>query len=181
MKNLNFSSKIELFRIVFLFVVFFGSCKKLEQLVTFTITNESNITINSSSPVNLPFNVISPNVTTNSSQQIKNNNSDVNLVKDIRLESLQLTITNPASQTFDFLQSIHIYISTNSSNEIELAYLDNIPPSVNTIGLISTQQKLDSYVKANSYNLRTEVVTKQILTQNVDIKIDSKFKVTANL
>jgi hypothetical protein len=88
---------------------------------------------------------------------------------------------SPSGQTFAFLKSIHIYISTNSSNEIELASLDSIPASTTSIALAPTQAKLDEYVKASSYNLRTEAVARQVLTQNVNIKIDCKFKVTANL
>ncbi|HEV3222679.1 MAG TPA: hypothetical protein VGZ90_07365 [Puia sp.] len=158
-----------------------NSCKKLEQLFAFTISNQSSVTIPSSSPVNLPVDIATPNVTSNSSQEFKNNNTNVNLVKNITLQSLQLSITSPSNQTFNFLQSIHIYISTNSSNEIELAYLDQIPANVNLIGLIPTQASLDQYVKASSYNLRTTVVTSQILTQNVNINVDSKFRVTASL
>jgi hypothetical protein len=162
-------------------IVFCSSCKKLEQLFTFTISNESSVTIPSSSPVNLPVDVATPSVSSNSSQEFKNNNTNVNLVKNITLENLQLTITSPSNQTFNFLQSIHIYISTNSSNEIELAHLDQIPTNMSSITLIPTQEALDQYVKASSYNLRTEVVTSQVLTQSVNINVDSKFKVTANL
>lgn len=169
--------------VLFLSCLFIGfySCKKIDEILTFTISNESNITINSSTPINLPVNIPSSNITTNSSQQFQNNNTDAAHVKDIRLKNLQLTITNPSNQTFAFLQSIHIYISTTSTDEIELAYLDNISTTVNTIALIPTQEKLDGYLKASSFNLRTTIITKQILTQNTDIKIDSKFNVTAKL
>ena len=88
----------------------FFSCKKIDQLLTFTISNESSMSVNSTTPANLPFNVPCPEVTTNSSEQFKNNNTRVKYVKDIRLKSLQLNITNPSSQTFAFLKSIHIYI-----------------------------------------------------------------------
>jgi hypothetical protein len=158
-----------------------SSCKKIENLFTFTVSNQSSFTVQSTCPVNLPFNIASPSVTTNSSEQFKNNNTDVKYVRNILLQNLQLTITNPSSQNFDFLQSIHIYISTNSSDEIELAHLDQIPTGVNTITLIPTTAALDNYVKAASYNLRTQVVTSQVLTQNVTIGINSLFKVTANL
>jgi hypothetical protein len=181
MKNLNQSYNLKSFVIVIAAFCFLFSCKKIQQLLTFDISNESNVTIDSSSPVNLPFDVSSPNVTTNSSQQFQNNNSNINLVKDIRQESLQMSITSPSGQTFSFLKSIHIYISTNSSNEIELASLDSIPASTTSIAPAPTQAKLDEYVKASSYNLRTEAVARQLLTQNVNIKIDCKFKVTANL
>ncbi len=181
MKNLLLKNKLVLFLLFFILIGSLVSCKKLDQLLTFTIANESSITIKSSSPVNLPFTIESPNVTTNSSQQFQNNNSSINLIKDIRLKNLQLIITNPSDQSFGFLQSIHIFISTTSSNEIEFASSDNIVATATTISLTSTQAKLDDFIKASSYKLRTEVVTRQFLTKDVEIKIASKFNVTANL
>ena len=162
-------------------MLFSPACKKIEDLFSFTVSNESSITIQSTTPVNLPFNIISPDVTTNSSEQFKNNNTDVKYVRNIILQSLQLTITSPSPQDFNFLKSIHVYISTNSENETELASLDQVPAGVNTIALIPTNAALDIYVKAASYTLRTQVVMNQILTQDVTVNAKSKFKVTANL
>jgi hypothetical protein len=157
------------------------SCSKKDKLFTFNIANESSFTLVASTPVNIPVDIATPGVTTNSTQQFQNNNTNVTLVKDIRLNSLDLTITNPAGKTFSFLQSIHIYISTSASNEIELAYLDNISSTASSISLNTTVEKLDAYVKASSYNLRTKIVTSQVQTQNIDIKNNCKFTVTANL
>ena len=157
------------------------SCKKVDELLTFQISNESAATISRTNPLNLPFNVITPNVTTNSSQQFQNNNSNVNKVKDIKLKNLKLTITNPTTQTFSFLKSIRLYISTNTSNEIEIAYLEDINSTASVIELTTTEAKLDEYIKADKFSLRMSVVTKQNLTQDVDIKINSIFNVTANL
>jgi hypothetical protein len=173
--------KLLLYSTCIVFLALGGSCKKIDQLLTFTISNESSFTISATGPVNLPIDFLMPNNTTNSSEAFTNNNTDASHVKNIYLKSLQLTITSPSNQTFNFVKSIHIYISTDSSNEIELASLDDIPQNVNTIALTPTSAALDKYVKASTYNLRTEVVTDQGLTQDVDVNVDSKFQVTAKL
>ncbi len=158
------------------------SCDKLEQLLTFTISNESSVTIPATpGPLNIPVGFVIPGVNSNSSQAFSDNNTDASAVKNIYLNSIELTITSPQSQTFNFLSAVHIYISTNSSNETELAYLDSVPQDADSIALIPTQAALDQYVKASSYNLRVEAVMRQGLTQDVNINIDSKFRVTANL
>jgi hypothetical protein len=162
-------------------LIFFIACKKIEQLLTFYISNETSVTIPSTTPVNLPVDVGTPDVTSNSSQEFKNNNANVNLVKDIKLNNLMMTITDPQNQTFGFLKSVHLYISTDSANEIELAYLDSIPAAATSISLLTTQLPLDSYVKSATYKLRTQAVCRQLLTQNSTIDIKLKFKVTANL
>lgn len=163
-------------------VLFSGlSCKKIDELLTFTVNVENNFTVAASGPLSVPFDILTPQVTTNSSQQFKNNNSDVNKVKNIKLNKIDLQIVSPAGKTFSFLESVHIYISTNASDEIELGYLDNISTNATSISLITTSESLDKYVKAPSYKLRTKIVTKQTLTQDVEIKNLCQFKVTANL
>lgn len=162
-----------------LIILLFTSCKRLG--INFGINHQATFRVDSGSPLNLPFEVGTPDVTTNSSQQFENNNTAANLIKEIKLEELKLTITSPGSKTFSFLKNIHIYISTNSSDEIELAGLDNISSTAQTITLNATTQDLSKYVKASSYKLRTTVITKETLTQPVDIRSDIKFKVRASV
>jgi hypothetical protein len=157
------------------------SCKKIEELLTFNINVENNFTVGASGPLSIPFEILTPQVTTNSTQQFQNNNSEVNKVKDIKLKKVDLQIVSPAGKTFSFLQSVHIYVSTNASDEIELAYLDNISSTATSISLTPTSISLDKYVKAPSYSLRTKIVTKQTLAQDVEIKNVCQFQVTANL
>ena len=157
------------------------SCKKIDQILTFTISDKSDFTIPASSSAGLPFSIPTPAVTSNSSEAFANNNTDANHVKNIYLEELSLNITSPSGQTFDFVKSIHIYISTKSAAEIELAGIDNVPSNVQTITLTPTQSALDAYLKSESYTLRTEVVTQALVSQDVSVEADSRFKVTAKL
>ncbi len=101
-------------------------------------------------------------------------------MKDVKLKSLKLSITNPDGKTFTFLKSIHLYISTTDSDEIELAYQDNINETSNMLNLISTNAKLDKYIKADKYKIRTQVTLKETLTKDVTVKAAMKFGVTAD-
>ncbi|MFC7773916.1 hypothetical protein [Flavobacterium sp. GCM10027622] len=156
------------------------SCDVLDRLLTFEVHDQTTFSINTGLPFNSPFDVPTPDVTTNSSAEFNNNNTNANLVKDVKLKQLKLTITNPSDKTFSFLKAIHIYISTDGSDEIELAYLDNINVVTNTINLTCTSAKLDKYIKADSYKLRVQVTTKETLMQKVDVQSDMTFKVTAD-
>ncbi|MDI1233561.1 MAG: hypothetical protein PSX81_04715 [bacterium] len=158
-----------------------ASCKKVEKLFTFSIYNESSIILQANVPINLPINVNTPNVTTNSSDQFENNNSDAAHVKDIRLKNLLLTITSPSGKNFDFLKSIQIFISTDANNEIELASLDNIPTNTASIALLPTSEKLDNYLKSGTINLRTTYVKRQLQSQDVEVKVNSEFTVKASV
>ena len=162
-----------------LFLTLFSGCKKPG--IHFRINHQATFRVEAGAPLNLPFEVGTPDVTTNSSAQFENNNTAANLIKEIKLEELKLTITNPSNKTFSFLKSIHIYISTNSGDEIELAGMNNIASTAQTITLNATTQDLSKYVKASSYKLRTSVVTKETLTQPIDVRTDIKFKVRASV
>jgi hypothetical protein len=126
--------------------VFFTSCDAIDDLLTFNISNEASIKIKSTSPINLPSEIITPEVTTNSSSEFENNNTKASLVKDVKLRSLKLAISDPS----------------------------------NSIDLICTDRKLDEYIKANSYKIRTKVTLKETLTKDVTVKADMKFRVTAD-
>ncbi|MFW0737123.1 MULTISPECIES: hypothetical protein [unclassified Flavobacterium] len=160
--------------------LFLSSCDAVDDLLTFTISNETSIQIKSTSPINLPSEIITPDVTTNSSAEFENNKTKASLVKDVKLKSLKLMITNPSDKTFTFLKSVHLYISTTDSDEIELAYQDNINASTNSIDLICTDARLDQYIKADKYKIRTKVTLKETLTKDVTVKAEMKFRVTAD-
>ena len=102
------------------------------------------------------------------------------MVKDVKITELKLTITNPTDKTFSFLKSVRLFISTDANDEIELAHLENINVTVNTLSLICTDQRLDKYIKASSYKIRTEAVLKESIAQDISVKADMKFRVTAD-
>ena len=155
-------------------------CNEVEDLLTFHVNDHTRIRIESSSPLSLPLEVATPAVTSNSQQQYQNNNTRADLVRDVKLEQLKLTIEAPEAKTFSFLKSIHIYISTPEAEEIELASLQNVSSTASVLELVPTDQKLDAYAKSPSYTLRTEVITDETLTQDVDVLVDLKFRVTAD-
>jgi hypothetical protein len=155
------------------------SCDEVDKLLTFYINHQATFRIENTVPLNLPIEIATPDVTTNSSQTFDNNNTNASHVKDIQLEEVKLTVTNPSDKTFSFLKSVKLLISTDQNNEIELASQDNIATTATTITLTPTSEKLDSYIKASSYKLKTSIVTRETLTEAVDVKADLKFKVTA--
>ncbi len=149
--------------------------------VSFTIADETTIRVESTTPLNLPFELTTMDVTTNSSQEFENNRSSSSLVKEVYLDELKLTITSPSGKTFSFLKTVQIFISTGNNDEIELASLSNIASAAQSITLNVSPQNLQKYIKASSYKIRTTVTTKETLTKAVDIKANMRFKVTAGL
>ncbi|MEA3494854.1 MAG: hypothetical protein U9R42_02345 [Bacteroidota bacterium] len=162
-------------------VLFFIKCDKLDEALTFYVEQTTTTTIEKVFSIpGLPIDIPIPTIPTNSTNDFENHNTKAELVKDVKLNELTLTITNPTDKTFSFLGSIHIYISTNSEDEIELAWKDNISSVAQSISLELTDEKLDKYLKSSTYSLRTEAGIKEILLQDVDLDVFLKFKVTAD-
>ncbi len=159
-------------------ILFTFSCDKL---LTFDISDSTTITIDANPlPFESPVEIPTPDVTTNSESEFAQNDTKVDLVKEIILKRLALTITSPSDKTFSFLKSIEIYISAEGEDETKLAWNNDVRSDAKSIELETTSEPLDRYVKKDSYKLRTTVTTRETLTQSVDIKIDFTFQVTAD-
>jgi hypothetical protein len=164
--------------VLFLSVV---ACDKIDDLLTFTVTDHSTISISSGlGSTGLPFELPTPDVTTSANQEFSNNNTRADLVKDVKLSKLTMKVESPAGKTFSFLKSIHIYISTDGSDKVLLASHENIPSAATSVDLVTSNEKLDKYLKASSYKLHTTVVTRETLAQSVDIGLTLQFRVTAD-
>jgi len=172
MKNKTFTL------LIFIGLIFITSCDKL---FTFDVSDQTNITIENFISIDLPIDIPTPDITTNSESEFAQNDTKVELVKEIIIKDLNLTITSPTNETFSFLKSIYIYISTNDTDEIELAKMENIVSDAKSIQLNVTNKVLDKYVKSKKYKIRTKAITKETLFHDVNITIDFTFQVTADL
>lgn len=166
-----------------LLLMVFG-CKKnvLDQLLTFTVDVSQNSRISPPSIfyTGLPKPV---SVITNSEASFRNNKTTRDKVKNVLLDQMQLTLVSPATLNFDFLDSLRVYINTpKTNNRILLAHLYNPPRGVNTLTLIPTTERLDDYLKADTYELT--VYSRQrpnyFIRDSLTIRSDTRFKVTAN-
>ncbi|HEX8548184.1 MAG TPA: hypothetical protein VF691_14580 [Cytophagaceae bacterium] len=168
---------------ILVFFVIFSSCKKAEELATFNINKSEKFTIPATVlPVGtaLPLGLESP--PTNTSTEFKNNRSETKYAKDVKLTKLSFEITNPPTANFNFLKSVKIFISSPSvAGEKLLAYNDDVPRGVSSFELTTSGDKLDEYIKADSYSLRVETIIRETVPQNTDVTSNMTFRVTAKI
>ncbi|SMB94238.1 hypothetical protein SAMN00120144_2359 [Hymenobacter roseosalivarius DSM 11622] len=168
-----------LFLVPLAFLLVAIGCKKIDQLLTFYIEDTQNIRVAGNSVVGLiPIAPVA--VTTRSEEKFKNEDTRADLVKDVSLNKLTLTITDPNNENFDFLESVTLYISTEQSDRVALASLSSVPTGQKVIELKPSGAKLDKYLKASSYTLTTEARVKRAVSQDITMRADSRFKVTAD-
>ncbi|WP_299761096.1 hypothetical protein [uncultured Pontibacter sp.] len=165
---------------VLLFAIIATACEKIDDLLTFYINEEETFTIESGFPLGALIPATPFTVTTNSEETFKNNKTRAKLVKDVTLNRLELTIKKPEGQNFDFLKRIELYISSEDQPEVRIAYLDEVPTGSSVLKLKSTNAKLDEYIKSNNYTIRTQAEISKPITEDITIKADMRFKVTAD-
>lgn len=161
-----------------------AGCKKnvLDDLLTFTVdvSQDSKIPPPSVFFTGLPKPV---SIITNSEASFRNNKTTRDKVKNVLLDQMQLTLVSPTALNFDFLDTLRVYINTpNVNNRIEVASLFNPPKGVKTLTLVPTTERLDDYLKADTYELT--VYSRQrpnfFVRDSLTIRSDTRFKVTAN-
>jgi len=183
-KNICAMRKFALLSALFAGMVLFSSCDKIDKLTQFNLKYDTEVTIKSATIVNVntPFNFYTPAVKTNSESELEVNDSRKDLVEDIKVKELKMTIKAPEGQTFDFLKSIKIFIKAEGLEEKMIAWkTDMTDDGSTTITLETADDNLKDYILEDSFQLRTETVTDQLITQDTQIGINAVFWVDARI
>jgi hypothetical protein len=163
-------------------IMLFVSCDALDELTKFEINYTEEVVIESSTVIDLPFDAGTPEVTSNSESTFESNNTNKDLIESIKLTDMELDITAPETGDFDFLNSIKIYISAEDEEEVIIAWLDEVPEtSENVLNLETSSEDLKNYIKSDTYTLRVETVTDELITEDHNIDINSTFFVDAKI
>lgn len=165
-----------------LLVLGVAGCKLIDELRTFDIPYSVNFTIPSSTILNLPINLPTAPVTTDTEQRFQDEGIESAWVESVKLTSLKITITAPENEDFSFLQNISMYMNTNGQPEILIA--DKIPVpenSGNSLQLDVKDVDLYPYISQSDFSLRTSVTTDETMTQDIDFKADMVIEVKATI
>lgn len=159
----------------------FLSCDKIDELTKFNMDYNTKVSIPSTTGINLPFDVFTPNMETNSESKFESNDTRKDLIEEIKLTQLQLVITSPKDADFSFLESIEVFISAEGLEETKIAYLLEVPETVTTLDLEVSDADLKEFIKKDSYNLRLNTVTDEAMSQDHEIDVKSTFFVDAKI
>jgi len=170
------------FLVLILVISTLVSCDQIDNLTKFNMDYDSSMTIPSSTGINLPFVLNTPETQSNSESEFESNNTHKDLIEDIRLRVLELTLTSPDNEDFSFLESIKIYIVAEGLQEIEIAHNENV---AETVGKLLKLQTVDvdikDYIKKDKFSLKVEAVTDEVIAADHNIDIHSEFFVDAKI
>ena len=165
-----------------IFIVTIQSCKEVEKLTQFNMNYKEEITIPATLGINLPIDIWTPDIPTNSTSTFESNNTHKDLIEQIILKKLEMTIKDPASSTWDFLKKIEIYIEADGLAEKKIAWMEDIPQTgLKSIELEVSSEDLKEYIKKDEYKLRTKTVTRQLVSHDTKVEVATKFFVDAKI
>lgn len=158
------------------------SCDRLDELTMFNIDYTTNFTIQATTLLGTPFDIVTPETTTNSEAEFENNNTNTDLVESIKLTELTLNLQTPESGDFDFLNDISIFINAEGQEERLIASRTNIPEDGSRVLQLDIEDtELRDYIREESYTLRTETTTDQTIESDHEIEIFTRFRVDAEI
>jgi hypothetical protein len=168
------------FLLLIILPLFMFSCKK--KLTEFYIDYTSEATIPAAVPLSSPFNIWTPEQTTNSEFEFEVNNTNKERIRSIILKDLDLKITSPNNQTFGFLKDIDLYISAEGLSEKLLAYRYEISEDAGKeISCTVTNKDFQEYIKKDVFSIKIKTVTRELITNDVKLDIYTNFLVDAQL
>lgn len=130
----------------------------------------------------MQINLLTPETETNSEFEFSSNDTRKDLIEEIRLTTLTLTVTSPTNSDFSFLSSIEVFISADGLAEERIAWNNDVPSNAgNPLQLATTAADLKEYIKKDNFTLRLNTVTDEFLTQDHSIAIHAVFFVDAEL
>lgn len=161
-----------------LLLVFLFSCEKWTQ---FEMDFNSQAVIPSSVGISLPVNIETPEQETNSETTFAVNDTRKDLIEEIRLLDLEITIDVPNGSDFSFLESIEIYLAAEDLTEVLIASNSNITPDTEKLILTPEDKDLQEYIKKEDFSIRLVTITDELITQDHQLTIYSNFFVDAKI
>lgn len=110
---------------------------------------------------------------------IQAHTAEIYALKSVKLTSLQLSIENPAEQTFDPVKNVSGYISAPAMTEQRVAHKEGIQKGLRVLDLDVDDVELASYLKQGNTQFRLHGTVVEPTTQPVVIHVKSTYHVVA--
>ena len=158
------------------------SCEEVNELTKFDIEYDKSFTVETTFGVETPISISTPDITTNSEEKFSGNDTKKDLVEEIVMKELVLTLQSPSDSDLSFLKNLTLYIDAEGMEETEIASRENIPDDIGSkIEMETTNADLKEYIFKDSFSLRTKVTTDETISEDHEINAAMVFTVDAEV
>jgi hypothetical protein len=98
---MNSIARLTLLASTLVLCVVLSGCKR-GRGIEFSYSLSRQFDVNNGMPINLPIDILLPDIESNSEKEFTQNDTRSDKIKDIKLTNISLTIVNPPNQRFSF-------------------------------------------------------------------------------
>lgn len=158
------------------------ACEAIDKLTQFEMDYDETVVISSPLLFNLPIDIFTPDMETDSESEFAINNTNKDLIEQIILKKLIINHTAPSNGDFSFLKSIEVFLSAEGLPEIKIAWKNDIPSDIGKEIILDTSgDDLQEYIKKDDFKLRLNNVTDETFSGDQTIDIHTTFFVDAEI
>lgn len=162
-------------------ISFFSCTKLLDGLLTFEVPVQQTVNLPDTLLLAAPFDITSEPMETGIQQTLERNKTRSDLVKEVQVSELKITITHPSGDHFDFLKDIYVEIIADGLNNVLLAQKESVPDGLTELNLdIVSSADLKEYILKDHIRYRVYGSTDHIVYGAKTFNTDMRFKVNAN-
>ncbi|MEI9921864.1 MAG: hypothetical protein WDO14_24195 [Bacteroidota bacterium] len=167
-------------------VLMTSACKKVDEIVDsfthFSFEADYVVKVPATPVTAVPVEILTPDIATHSDVLFSANKTRADLVEEIELTGLTLSVKDPEGGNLKFLKSVNILAKAEGLPEVRVAYKDNVPDDVGaTLALDVTSVDLTEYFKKDTYQLKITVTTDQVVTEDYSVNSHAVFFVDARV
>jgi len=158
------------------------SCEEVNELTKFDIEYDKSFTVPAKLVIETPMSIPTPDITTNSEEKFSGNDTKKDLIEEIVLKELVLTLESPTNSDLSFLKSLTLYIDADGMDETEIASSESIPDDIGkSLEMETPSVDLKEYIFKDSFSIRTKVTTDETISEEHEINAAMVFTVDAEI
>jgi hypothetical protein len=172
--------------VILCFLIVLVRCKKADEIIDsfthFSFEADYLVSVPASPITTVPVEIVTPDIQTHSDVLFSANNTRADLVEQINLTALSLTVKTPEGGDLKFLKSVDISARAQGLPEVRVAFKDIVPDDIGgTLALDVTGADLTEYFKKDTYQLKITVTSDHALTSDYGVNAHSVFFVDAKI
>jgi hypothetical protein len=159
--------------------VFMGGCVSKLTTVNFDYPSEAVIATDAQQNVG-PQTFGETVVTSDLKKSLEDNKTSVDMLDELKLKSAEVSIEDDSLATFDDIENVELWVSTDGQPEVLLASKNPVSNGLHTVALdVNNSEDLAKYIKADKFTYRIKGTNSAAL-KAMHLKVHAIWKVKAS-
>ena len=159
-----------------------AACEQVDELTQFEMDYTTSFTIPGTIGMDVPIDLQTPEIQTNSTEKFSGQDTREDLIEEIVLREMNLSIESPSGGDFSFLNGLTIFLNAEGMEEVKVAWKESIPEDPgSTLQLETASADLKEYIFKDQFQLRVQSQTDEIIDQDHEVQVASVFHVDAEI